>query len=65
VENKVDPLVQVDDSYQHKTNATVSQNSRNIKENLKIKTRQIKDIITEKQKKDGKEKGCMQNSHVA
>jgi hypothetical protein len=51
-EKKADPLIQTVRTHQHKKNLTILQNARNIKEKLQKGTRQMKDIITEKKKKE-------------
>jgi hypothetical protein len=50
VESKADSLIQIVRTHQYRTNTTVLQNARNIKEKFKKGTRQVKDIITEKTK---------------
>ena len=65
VESKVDPLIQIVRSHQHKTNSTILQNARSLKEKLQNGKTKIKDIISGKRKKDGKEKEHMDKSHVS
>jgi hypothetical protein len=64
VEWKEDPLIQAVRTHQHNIDPAVLQTARRLKTEVQRETRQMKDSITDKQKKDGKRRGCTDNCHV-
>jgi hypothetical protein len=63
VDSKEDPLIQIVRRHQHITSAML-QTARRLKSEVQRGTRQIKDSITQKKKKDGEGRGCIDNCHV-
>ena len=64
VDWKEDPLIQVVRTHLHNTDSAVLQAARCLKTEIQKETRKMKDSITEKTKKDGTARGCMDNCHV-
>jgi len=64
VDKKEDPLIQIVRTHKHSINSAVLQTGRCLKTEVQRRTRQIKDSMAEKQKKDGKGRGCKDNCHV-
>jgi vacuolar-type H+-ATPase subunit B/Vma2 len=63
-DRKEDPLIQIVRTQQHNIISTLLQTARCLKTEVQRGTRQIKDSIAEKTKKNGDSKGCMDNCHV-
>jgi len=61
---KEDLLIQTVKAHQHNTNSAVLQTAKRLKTEVQWGTRQIRTAKHRKQKKDGKERGCMDNCHV-
>jgi len=62
VDRNKDHLIQIARTHQHNINSARSQTASCLKTAVQRGTRQMKDSIAEKTKKDGK--GCMDNCHV-
>jgi len=64
VDRKEDPLIQTLRMHQHNIKSAVLQTAGCLKTEVQRGTRQIKDSIAERKKKDGKGRGCMDNCHA-
>jgi hypothetical protein len=64
VDSKEDALMQIGRMHEHNVNSAVIEIARRQKTEVQRGTRQIKDNIAEKVKKNGEGRECMENCHV-
>jgi len=64
VGSKEHPLIQIVRMYQYTTHSPMLQTARSLKTELQRGTRQLKDGEEQKTKKGGKERRCLDSSHV-